>query len=799
MALKSFLIFTFIFISVNLSFSQTFEVSGIIADLNTNKKLSFVTVKVADTAFGTTADEDGKYFIRLNPGGYKLVFSYIGYFTDTVSVYIEDKDIERNIFLKPSELLTEEINVYGEDPAYEIIRKAIAYKKKFKSTLNEYEYNAYSKFVIRSNQSSIVEQDVVEDAEKKDKTPIFGILESETKGYFKKPDQEKQIVTAKRETANITRGFALPLIVNFYNEDLDFNEFKIPTPLSDNAFNHYDYRLKGTTSIDSLIIYKIEVINTSENQPLLKGTIYIADSIFALMRVDLSTNEAAKPLGINKLNFKQKFSTFTDYKNTGTEYWMPTDVQIFADGSFAAIIKFEAEVFSIVSHYDLNKKAPKGIFDEFVVKVLPDAKKDSTFWKKNQLIKNTTEEKKAYTKIEVETKKAEKSINLSPFSIGYGKLFSSNTVDYYHFNRVEGSALGFNLNYLSRKRRVRVNSEYTYGTSDNSGKFNISYSQRFLNDRRFILSADIYKKLFPLSTQNFLGVTRFYNTVTSLFNKLDNFDYYYGTGYNLEARYKIIPQLGVYMNYNQEGQKTAYKNTNYSFFKKDENYNANPGINDAYQRVFGVGFNIDPNEFRSIDWGDGDISRIKYSRYPSLDFGFKFSGINVFTSTYNYRAFTASIKGQNYFNRFINIKYIIGGELMTGDVPFQSLAYFKTSTGRLDVGIGFNALNYQEFLGDKIFYLNFANNFGKILWGGIPFMSKWNLIGLFNMGRNEISNSNYELAPYKSFTISQGMYMEAGFGVSRILDILRIDFAWRLNNLYNNSNKVFISISLDTF
>lgn len=799
MTLKSFLIISAIFVSLNVSFSQTFEVSGKVSDLSTNKKLSFVTVKVADTAFGTTADEDGKYFIRLNPGGYKLIFSYIGYFTDTVTVYIEDKDVERNIFLKPSELLTEEINVYGEDPAYEIIRKAIAYKKKFKSTLNEYEYDAYSKFVIRSNQSSIVEQDATEKLEGKKKTPIFGILESETKGYFKKPDKEKQIVTAKRETANIVRGFALPLIVNFYDEDLDFNEFKIPTPLSDNAFNNYDYRLKGTTSIDSLIIFKIEVINVSENRPLLKGTIYIADSIFSLRRIDLTTNDAAKPLGINKVTFKQKFSSFTDYNNTNTEYWMPTDVQIFADGSFAAVIKFEAEIFSIVSHYDLNKTAPKGIFDDFVVKVLPDAKKDSTFWKNNQLMKNTTEEKKAYTKIEVETEKAERSFNISPLSIGYGKLFSSNTIDYYHFNRVEGSSLGFNLNFLSRKRRVRLNSEYKYGTSDNSGKFNIAYSQRFFNDRRFTLSAEIYKKLLPLSTEEFLGVTRFYNTVTSLFNKLDNFDYYYGTGYNLDARYKIIPQFGVYMNYNQEGQKTAYKNTDYSFIKPDQSYSPNPEINNAYQRVFGVGFNIDPNEFRSIDWGDGDISRIKYSRFPSLDFGFAFSGLNLFTSTYNYRAFSVSIKGQNYFNRFINIKYRIGGELLTGEVPFQSLSYFKTSTGRLDVGIGFNALNYQEFLGDKLFYLNFANNFGKILWGGIPFMSKWNLIGLFNMGRNEISDENYQLSPYKGFTISHGLYMEAGFGISRILDILRVDFAWRLNNLYQNSNKVFISLSLDTF
>lgn len=296
--------------------SQTVEVSGTVKDAKTNKPLEFVTVKVADTSYGTTADKNGKYLIRLNPGGHKLIFSYIGYFTDTSDVYVENEKIERNIFLNPSELLTEQIDVYGEDPAYEIIRKAIQYKKKFKQSLNEYEYNAYSKFVIRSNQSDIPKKDIEKDSSGKSKLPIFGILESETKGYFKKPDLEKQIVTAKRETANIARGFALPFVVNFYDEDLDFNEFKIPTPLADNAFDNYDYRLTGTTSMDSTRIFMIDVINISEIRPLLAGTIYIADSIFSLMRIDLTTNDAAKPLGVNKVNFKQKFSPYSDNKNS---------------------------------------------------------------------------------------------------------------------------------------------------------------------------------------------------------------------------------------------------------------------------------------------------------------------------------------------------------------------------------------------------------------------------------------------------------------------------------------------------
>lgn len=800
MKVKNHLIAFIILVSVNLSKSQTYEVRGTIADLKTNKTLEYVTVKVADSTYGTTSEKDGKYFIRLKPGGYKLIFSYIGYYTDTSHVYIENSDVERNVFLEPSEILTEEIEVYGEDPAYEIIRRAIRYKKKFKENLNEYEYDAYSKFVIRSNRSVIPKEAQSKDssATSDDKLGIFGILESEAKGYFKKPDVQKLIVKSKRETANINRGFALPLIVNFYDERIDFTEFKIPAPLADDAFDSYEYKLNGTTSIDSTLIYKIQVINTTENQPLLKGIIYIADSLYSLMRVDLSTNDAAKPLGVKKVNFKQKFSSYTDKKNINNVFWMPSDIQITADGSFAGLVKFEAEVFTIVSHYNLNKKAPKGIFDEFIVKVMPDAKKDSLYWRENQLIKNSSEEKKAYSTIEKETEKKERSLNIGLTSINYGTHFSSNPLNYYHFNRVEGNALRFNLDYRGTLRRITANTFIGYGFSDKKLKYEINYGQRFLNDRRLRISGSLFRRLKPLSLNEFPGVSELYNSLTALFDKKDNLDYYYASGYSLNLNYRLFPQLGIGLNFSQEKQTTAFKNTNFSFRKKDESFNENPTVNDAFQRLISFNFRIDPNSYNAIDWGDGDVSRFRNTNFPTLDLGFEYSGKN-FNSTFEYRKYYGVLNGKNFLNSFLNIRYKLGAEVMSGEVPYQSLSYFNSNTGTIDIGLLFKAMKYQEFLGDRIFYFNLENNFGKLLWGNIPILNNWNLIGFFGAATNEITNSNFHLASFKDFTLSKGIYAEAGFGISRILDIFRIDFAWRLNNYSSGKNGLFLNLSLDSF
>ncbi|MEO8210841.1 MAG: carboxypeptidase-like regulatory domain-containing protein, partial [bacterium] len=118
--MKLFFSLSIIFFLSQNGFSQQYEVSGTIFDAKTGKPLEYVTIKVADTTLGTTADKNGKYFIRMKPGGNKLIFSYIGYKTDTSNVYIEDKNIVREIFLTVSEIMTDAIEVYGEDPAYEI-------------------------------------------------------------------------------------------------------------------------------------------------------------------------------------------------------------------------------------------------------------------------------------------------------------------------------------------------------------------------------------------------------------------------------------------------------------------------------------------------------------------------------------------------------------------------------------------------------------------------------------------------------------------------------------------------------
>jgi len=772
------------------SYSQQYRLSGKVFDSKTGKPLEYVTIKVSDTTYGTTADKNGIYILKADKGSYKIIFSMVGYFTDTQAVYIDSSDAERNVFLNPSELFTETIEVLGEDPAYDIIRKAIKYKKEFRSKLKEYDYDAYTKFIIRSDLSPVKKDSLTEGG-----FPILAILESETNGYFKKPDKYKEIVKSKRETANIPRGVAIPYIVNFYDDVIKFNELKVTGPLADDAMDYYEYHLAGLTSIDSSKVFKIDVKDGSGIFPLFYGTVYIMDSTFALVKVDLSNNEASKPFGVDNINFRQKFTAFDDV--SGSKFWMPTDVQINADISFAGLFRLSGDVFTIVSGYRLNQKAPPGIFDEYVIKVLPGAKKDSLYWKQSKPVKSSGEEDAAYKLIEFDTEKKMKKINIGLTSIDYGNIIRSYPLNYFRFNRIEGSHLQFNLDINSRNRRNFINSMAGYGFSDEKFKYEVNYSGMFLKDRSLRINAGIFNRLQMLSVSGISGLYRAFNTISSLFNKSDYYDYYYSSGWNLSISKQLIQQIRLAIRYSQEKQTSAITNTGYSVFKNSQPFRVNPAVNEAFSRIIGASVLLDLNKYSYIDFGNGEESRYSETDFPTLTLGADFS-FKKLNSTYEYKKYTAVLAGENYFNRLINLRYSFGAVLFSGGIPVQSLGYFNASSAPWVNSLSFRTMKYREFLGDKIYWLNLENNFGNLVWSKIKFTKKWDLLIFYNAGKSIISESSYRLAADKNFSGTNNIFMEAGFGIGNIFDLLRFDFAWRLTNLADGNNFAF-KFSLFTF
>jgi TonB-dependent receptor len=95
-----------------LSAQNTSSISGKLTDKSyNNEPLAFANVLIKGTTTGTTSDFDGLYnFDSLSPGDYILVFSFIGYETQEITVKVEaDNPTELNVLMGASAASLDEV------------------------------------------------------------------------------------------------------------------------------------------------------------------------------------------------------------------------------------------------------------------------------------------------------------------------------------------------------------------------------------------------------------------------------------------------------------------------------------------------------------------------------------------------------------------------------------------------------------------------------------------------------------------------------------------------------------------
>ena len=302
------------FFSINI-FSQTFSISGKIKDKETGSVLVYANVRVLNSSMGTASNLEGEYEIKLSAGKYKLITSYIGFKTDTISVELKSDIKNINFNLLPTNIrLPEVVILPGENPALEIIRKAIERKKERDKKILSFEFEAYTKGVVKTpNEIKAGSNSIDVSIGDNDTLKIGGIIENESKGYFKKPDNYKEIITARKQTANFPSTINVltggRVMQNFYNDEISFLGSYLPGPLADNSLSYYYFYIEETSAIDDKPVYKIHMSPDDESDPGFRGSIYILDKTFDLIKVDLSLNKAANPGGIfDTVNVFQQFS-----------------------------------------------------------------------------------------------------------------------------------------------------------------------------------------------------------------------------------------------------------------------------------------------------------------------------------------------------------------------------------------------------------------------------------------------------------------------------------------------------------
>lgn len=344
--LKTLILF-FLSLSINLSIYAS-HISGNIKDVN-GHAIPFASVYIKNSTYSVNANVFGEYFMELNNGKHTLIFSSIGYEKKEKSVIIENNSVIVNIVLdeESKKLIELEIVSNTKNKALEIIKRAKETKKNLKK--RNYKCVQYSKNSIEKRQFKLKRKDTIKlwdlDTSKNInfENDILKFIESygifyqlsngkkywDFKAYhdFAQTNEKDDFVIIQSFEEfgeyNITPQYNIKdkyeqlisfveLELDLYsnNIDLTITDKPVVSPLSPSSRGFYKYDYLGTIiEEDSNKVHKIKVTPRFNNEPLLKGTLFIEDSNYRVNSFEFELN------GPKKSEFEiQNFLFIQNYK-----------------------------------------------------------------------------------------------------------------------------------------------------------------------------------------------------------------------------------------------------------------------------------------------------------------------------------------------------------------------------------------------------------------------------------------------------------------------------------------------------
>lgn len=398
--MRKFLLTPLIFFPVISAFAG--RISGTVKN-DKGEALPYASILVKGTTIGTTANNNGVYFLDLDPGTYTIVCQFVGYARQEQSIRVERTAIILDFTLLLQQTTMKEVIVRAnaEDPAYEIIRNAIKKRPEHLEPLDSFTVEAYIKTLIKTRKlpkkifgQKIEEKDRQEMGVDSAGKGIIHLSESLTKVAYKKPAKIKLEVLSGRESGSGGYGFNFPTFINFYNNNVtvitsQMNPRGFVSPIADGALNYYRYKYLGTFWEDGKEINRIQVIARRKFEPLFNGIISITEGDWRIHSLELLLTKEYTLQILDTLRIKQIQVPVT------RNVWQTKDQVVYftfnmfgidATGNFLNVYnKYETEpVFgrryfnNVVVAYDttINKKS-KAYWDSIrPVQLEPEEVKD---------------------------------------------------------------------------------------------------------------------------------------------------------------------------------------------------------------------------------------------------------------------------------------------------------------------------------------------------------------------------------------------------------------------------------------
>lgn len=319
------------------AYCQQSGVHGTISD-ETGIPLSFATIFVKQLGTGTTANVDGFYEILLPEGRYELVFQHLGRKSEVRLVEIKQGLTELNITLVPQEILlqTVTVNADDEDPAYSIMRKAIAKANYHRNALDSYSAKVYIKGAGKLKDYPWLAKKALE-KEGIEKDRVF-ISESVSEIKFTRPNKfEEKVISIRSDGKDNNTSPNGYIFGSFYEPEVAGTI----SPLSPKSFSYYRFEYLGTFKDREYEVSRIKVTPRSKGDNVVDGMIFIVENDWSIHSLDIHTIK----MGIH-IYMKVMCGPIED------KAWLPVSHQFKVEGKIFGF-EFEYNYLASVSNYKI--------------------------------------------------------------------------------------------------------------------------------------------------------------------------------------------------------------------------------------------------------------------------------------------------------------------------------------------------------------------------------------------------------------------------------------------------------------
>lgn len=817
---KSFA-FTLLYVCAIHAMAQQTVVTGRVMEHGKNEPLPFVSIGLKGTTIGTTSDFEGNYKLTFTHTSDTLVFSYMGYVTLLKKIHT-GKTQHLDVVLHPSAKMMKEVVIKPKlNPALRIVNKAIKMREVNDYTqLNNYQYQSYNKADVAMNnisekmkQNKLLQPlkhlfDSVNQMRNEDGKFVLPIFVSETYStytYQANPSKSKEVIEATRATGfGINEGSYVLDMLGSSLLQFNFNEnwMRIMgkdfiSPLAANAHNYYLYTLRDSTFIDGVKCYEIKLEQRRASDLGFWGTMWIADSTFALRRISAELSASANINFVERLKIQQEQQPTTDGP------WIPTKTRAIVELSRITENSsgFVAKLYRANTNVKVNQPINSDYFDVAIDRSSVQTQADSAYWQNHR--------PEALTDIEQQMINRIDSVKNLPVVRTYTEVIRIITEGYYqtgkvdwgpyiqlvNFNKVEGLRfrLGFRTNQLFSTNWY-YRGYLAYGTKDQKIKYGLGV-ERILSQRKWTTLGLHYK-----NDNDMLGVTdpssaplvNFGAGNNNLFSALNMGSHHARINKTIDYRLVFIRQLSRDFTLRVSAQNTYFKPLGKFKFA----YWENEGVPRLRQSFTYTAVSIDIRfAYKELLMNRGNRRfRVKLAQAPVTTLTFAQGFKHIASSNFRFSKIQLNFN-QHLTTGFLgNADYNITAGKIIGKLPYPMLEVMRGNTTFIGADNNFNLMNLYEFVADEYIHAWYLQHFEGLFFNRIPVVKKWKLrnYAVVKAAYGNLSASNKSLLPpeqlgylpineFKNYT----PYLEAGYGIENLFRFVTLGAVHRLTYLNN--------------